>query len=284
MNIKDISTQLLYTTVPIFAQRKDNTVSAGTGFIFSVDEGENKSIPLLITSYHVLEDALAGFVELHIGEHGKPTNKTVRVQFDRSIISENKLGELDVIAIPLASTLMNFQSAGVEIFFRSVDQNMIPSIEQEENLAAIENITFIGYPSSIYDEKNKLSIVRKGITATPIWNSFRGEETFLIDAVTGTPIVILGTKCPSITSICSQSAPAFSARIISCSRFAKSAESIDGEIIILFMFDCSEFLAGKVCRMLFCIFFRFPATLSYCFVTIIYLYDKSFIMFRTFCF
>ncbi|SDK44888.1 Trypsin-like peptidase domain-containing protein [Sarcina sp. DSM 11001] len=195
MNIKDISTQLLYTTVPIFAQRKDNTVSAGTGFIFSVDEGENKSIPLLITSYHVLEDALAGFVELHIGEHGKPTNKTVRVQFDRSIISENKLGELDVIAIPLASTLMNFQSAGVDIFFRSVDQNMIPSIEQEQNLAAIENITFIGYPSSIYDEKNKLSIVRKGITATPIWNSFRGEETFLIDAgvfpgSSGSPVFI----------------------------------------------------------------------------------------------
>lgn len=195
MNIKDISTQLLYTTVPIFAQKKDNAISAGTGFIFSINEGENNSIPLLITNYHVLEDALAGFVEFHIGEQGKPTNKTVRVQFDRSIINGNKLGELDVIAIPLASTLMNFQNAGVEIFFRSVDQNMIPSIEAEQNLAAIENITFIGYPSSIYDEKNKLSIVRQGITATPIWNSFQGEEVFLIDAgvfpgSSGSPVFI----------------------------------------------------------------------------------------------
>ena len=182
MNINDISTQLLFTTVPIFAQNKDNTFSSGTGFIFSVDEGEGTSIPLLITNFHVLKDAIAGFVELHIGEQGKPSNKTVRVQFDKTIISGNKLGELDVIAVPLASTLMSFQKNGIEIFFRSVDQNMIPSVEQEQSFAAIEHITFIGYPSSIYDEKNKISIVRQGITATPIWNSFRGEEAFLIDA------------------------------------------------------------------------------------------------------
>ena len=195
LNINDISTQLLFTTVPIFAQNKDNTFSSGTGFIFSVDEGEGTSIPLLITNYHVLKDAIAGFVELHIGEQGKPSNKTVRVQFDKTIISGNKLGELDVIAVPLASTLMSFQKNGIEIFFRSVDQNMIPSVEQEQSFAAIEHITFIGYPSSIYDEKNKISIVRQGITATPIWNSFRGEEAFLIDAgvfpgSSGSPVFI----------------------------------------------------------------------------------------------
>lgn len=195
MNINDISTQLLFTTVPIFAQNKDNTFSSGTGFIFSVDEGEGTSIPLLITNFHVLKDAIAGFVELHIGEQGKPSNKTVRVQFDKTIISGNKLGELDVIAVPLASTLMSFQKNGIEIFFRSVDQNMIPSVEQEQSFAAIEHITFIGYPSSIYDEKNKISIVRQGITATPIWNSFRGEEAFLIDAgvfpgSSGSPVFI----------------------------------------------------------------------------------------------
>lgn len=195
LNINDISTQLLFTTVPIFAQNKDNTFSSGTGFIFSVDEGEGTSIPLLITNFHVLKDAIAGFVELHIGEQGKPSNKTVRVQFDKTIISGNKLGELDVIAVPLASTLMSFQKNGIEIFFRSVDQNMIPSVEQEQSFAAIEHITFIGYPSSIYDEKNKISIVRQGITATPIWNSFRGEEAFLIDAgvfpgSSGSPVFI----------------------------------------------------------------------------------------------
>lgn len=30
---------------------------------------------------------------------------------------------------------------------------MIPSKEQVDNLSAIEDITFIGYPSGLYDEK-----------------------------------------------------------------------------------------------------------------------------------
>lgn len=195
MNLQDISTQLLYTTVPIFAKKNDGELSSGTGFVFSVVESDNSSIPLLITNYHVMKDAIAGFVELHIGENGKPTNKTIRVQFDRSIISGNKLGDLDLIAVPLATTLMNCHKNGMEVFFRSVDQNMIPSVEQEQNFGAIEKITFIGYPSSIYDEKNKMSIIRQGITATPIWNSFRGEEAFLIDAgvfpgSSGSPVFI----------------------------------------------------------------------------------------------
>ena len=195
MNIKDISTQLLYTTIPIYAQKKDKSLSSGTGFIFSIHETENSSIPLLVTNYHVLENAEAGFFELHIGENGMPTDKTMRIQFDSSIINSNKLGDLDLIAIPLASTLNNMQSRNIEFFFRSVDQNMIPSDEQYNDFSAIENITFIGYPSGLYDEKNKMSIVRQGITATPIWNNFKGEEVFLIDAgvfpgSSGSPVFI----------------------------------------------------------------------------------------------
>ncbi len=70
MEINDIGTQLLYTTVPIYAQNDDKTLSTGTGFLFSIRESETKSIPLLITNYHVLKDAVVGFVELHIGEEG----------------------------------------------------------------------------------------------------------------------------------------------------------------------------------------------------------------------
>ena len=72
---------------------------------------------------------------------------------------------------------------------------MIPSKEQMDKFSAIENITFIGYPSGLYDEKNKMSIIRQGITATPIWNNFKGEDVFLIDAgvfpgSSGSPVFI----------------------------------------------------------------------------------------------
>ncbi len=77
----------------------------------------------------------------------------MRVQFDHTVIGNNKLGALDLIAIPLASTLNELQGKNIEIFFRSVDQNMIPTLEQTEEFSAIENVTFIGYPSGLYDEK-----------------------------------------------------------------------------------------------------------------------------------
>ena len=117
------------------------------------------------------------------------------MQFDSSIIGSNKLGELDLIAVPMATTLTELKRKNINIFFRSVDKKMIPTDEQFENFSAIESITFIGYPSGLYDEKNKISIIRQGITATPIWNNFKGEEAFLIDAgvfpgSSGSPVFI----------------------------------------------------------------------------------------------
>ena len=44
---------------------------------------------------------------------------------------------------------------------------MIPTISQVEELSALEQITFIGYPSGLYDDYNKTSLIRQGITATP---------------------------------------------------------------------------------------------------------------------
>lgn len=195
MNIKDVSTQLMYTTVPIYAQKVNGTFTSGTGFIFSIRESDASSIPLLITNYHVLENSIAGFVEFHIGKNGMPTDRSIRIQFDKSIISGNRLDDLDLIAIPLAVTFNELQSKDIEIFFRSVDQNMIPTIDQVNEFAAVEHITFIGYPSGLYDDKNKISIIRQGITATPIWNNFKGKRTFLIDAgvfpgSSGSPVFI----------------------------------------------------------------------------------------------
>lgn len=195
MNIDDLSTQLLYTTVPICANKKGGYISKGTGFIFSVREDEKNSIPLLITNYHVLEGTSSGYIEFHVGENGNPTNKSVKIPFDDKIVENNKLGELDLIAIPLASTFNELSNKNQELFYRTVEQNMIPTKKQIHNFSAMESVTFVGYPSGLYDDINKLSIIRQGITATPIWNEFKGEKVFLIDAgvfpgSSGSPVFI----------------------------------------------------------------------------------------------
>ena len=51
-----------------------------------------------------------------------------------------------------------------------------------------------------------------------------------IAAITGGPKVMLGTKCPSITSMWIQSAPASSIVRTSSPSLAKSAERMDGAI------------------------------------------------------
>lgn len=192
MNINDISTQLIYTTVPIYV-KKGEQLSSATGFIFSIKETEQSYIPLLITNYHVLENADAGFIEIHTDL--KEDNNTVQIQFDKTIISNNKLGELDLIAIPLAGTLNDFSQKGINLFYRTVDQTMIPNDEQINEFSTMEEIVFIGYPSGLYDNVNKLPILRRGITATPIWNNFKGKDNFLIDAgvfpgSSGSPVFI----------------------------------------------------------------------------------------------
>jgi len=185
MNINNISTQLLYTTVPIWGIKNSGEQVSGTGFIFSFPDKDdpNKSVPLLITNYHVLEGVSKGIFEFAVQKNGMPVKgKKVRVEFDGSVIGSGKMQGLDLIAIPIASTINQLAQQNTSIFFKTIMPDIIPNKKQVEELAAIEEVTFIGYPSGLYDSFNVSPIVRRGITATPVWNNFKGEEAFLIDA------------------------------------------------------------------------------------------------------
>ena len=198
MNLTDLGTQLLFTTVPIFVKLNNGRGnSAGTGFIFSYNTKEmgKASIPLLITNYHVVENAESGYIEFNLQENGEPVlSKSVKVTFDHTTVTGNKLGELDLVAIPIGKALEDLASKGFEVFFRSVSMDMIPDKKVINNFSAIEDLTFIGYPSGLYDEKNHLSIIRKGITATPLWSNHNGKPDFLIDGgvypgSSGSPVI-----------------------------------------------------------------------------------------------
>jgi len=73
---------------------------------------------------------------------------------------------------------------------------MIPSEDALAELDALEEVIFIGYPNGIWDRKNFLPIMRRGITATPVTVDFQGKKQFLIDASvfpgsSGSPVFIL---------------------------------------------------------------------------------------------
>mgnify|MGYP003394023160 FL=1 len=119
MNLNDIATQLLFTTVPIRGNMPNGSVKTGTGFFFSVkDEGNpNQIIPLLITNYHVLENITSGFIEFNIQQNGEPVkDKSVKVSFDSNIIDNNKLGNLDLVAIPIAGVINDLLQKNIQVF------------------------------------------------------------------------------------------------------------------------------------------------------------------------
>lgn len=98
--------------------------------------------------------------------------------------------------IPMGPLLNQLNDSGRSAFFRSVGPELVPYSSTVSELAAMEDVVFIGYPSGLRDEKNATPLIRRGITSTPAWNDFEGLPTFLIDAgvfpgSSGSPVFIL---------------------------------------------------------------------------------------------
>lgn len=199
MNINDLGTQLLYTTVPIWVEYNNTNKGTGTGFIymFPSENAEGGSIPLLVTSKHVVENAKRILIEFAEGDGEKPiVGKSFKVEVEGEFIKQFHNSEHDLSAIPVGPILNQIVSQNKNIFFRSITPDLVPKSEVIQELSAIEEITFIGYPSGLFDEHNISPIVRKGITATPPWNNYKGEPVFLIDAgvypgSSGSPVFIM---------------------------------------------------------------------------------------------
>jgi len=63
-----------------------------------------------------------------------------------------------------------------------VPDRLIPTQDEIDELDAVEDVIFVGYPNGIWDSENNLPVTRRGITATPIAIDYRNEPKFLIDA------------------------------------------------------------------------------------------------------
>ena len=64
-----------------------------------------------------------------------------------------------------------------------------------QQIDALEDVIFVGYPELAYDQRNNLPVFRRGITATFPWIDYKGKPEFLIDASvfpgsSGSPVFI----------------------------------------------------------------------------------------------
>lgn len=191
--------QLMHTTVRLECTLKDGRGSTGTGFFFSYPIDAEHNIPVIVSNKHVIENAKTGtFVLTARDENGEPilgAYETIRLDDFEAKWLKHPDPAVDLAIFPMAPLLNAAKAAGKEVFFISLEEDLIPSAEMLASLGGIEDITMIGYPNGIWDVRNNMPIVRKGITATNPKNDYNGLPIFVIDCAcfpgsSGSPVLI----------------------------------------------------------------------------------------------
>lgn len=197
LNIEDLSLseKVCYSTLRIEAAIPPNLTSTGTGFLFSFKVNDQMFIPCLVTNKHVIEGSINTSIVITCTlPDGKISNEKVQVQ--TSFWKLHPDPDTDLCILPIQPVSQILASQGKQPFFIPLDESLVPSSEQLDNLSAIEDIIMIGYPDGIWDSFNNQPIIRRGITATHPRNDFNGKGEFLIDAAcfpgsSGSPVLIL---------------------------------------------------------------------------------------------
>jgi hypothetical protein len=193
------SEQLAFVTTRIHSETNSGKVSVGTGFFFSFKVSESEHIPIIVTNCHVIEDSARGIFQLTRADEN---NNPMIGEFENIIIDRfeqvwlrHPNQAVDLCVMPLAPLLREAQKQNERFFFRSLDENLLPTQQLLTELTALEEILMIGYPVGIWDSVNNMPVFRRGITATHPNLNYEGREEFLIDAAcfpgsSGSPVLL----------------------------------------------------------------------------------------------
>lgn len=177
--------QLVHSTVRIETRLHDGGVSTGTGFYMRLCEDGDTYIPVIITNKHVVENADIGKFHVtfanddglpDIGNHMEFQISDFENQFIR-----HPDPNVDLAAFPIAPLIHKVNASGKNLFYIGLDTSLIPKDEEAKTFSSMEDVLMIGYPNGIWDEKNNLPVIRKGITATHSNISWNGKSEFLTD-------------------------------------------------------------------------------------------------------
>lgn len=200
------SQNLLLSTIKIevFVPNKDDRskidTASGTGFIFSFELDSTKTLPIIVTNKHVINDAIGFSLSM---TKKSAANTPLLGQIDKFEFSSKNVKWLfhpdpsvDLAIIPLIPILDKFPLGRNGYAFNPILEDDIPLQIELEELKGVEEILMIGYPIGIWDYANNLPITRKGITATHPLFDYQNRSEFVIDAAcfpgsSGSPVLIV---------------------------------------------------------------------------------------------
>jgi len=196
MKVETIAQQLFFCTIRAEIERPDGLA---VGTVFAVGyERDGKSFPFLVTNKHVVENAAkARFFFVKAADQKPALGERVDIFADdfARLWTGHPDTDVDVAVAPLGPLLQQLEQRGLKPFYRLIPLSVVPTPQQLDELDAIEEVTFVGYPVGLFDTVNLLPVIRRGTTATPINVDYRGEAKFLIDAAvfhgsSGSPVFI----------------------------------------------------------------------------------------------
>lgn len=191
--------ELSYITMRICAVDKNQSVSYGTGFLFSFfpenNPAPNRIALVLVTNRHMVEGFDKAFLRFNLAdETGMPVEgKYEQVTFNdferNSIFHPDP--NVDLAIVPLAQTIKKHK--GLYLYFFNEDN--IPVADELTDVFPADEIIMVGYPCGIADVKNNLPVFRNGTLATSPNIDYEGEKNFLIDAAcfpgsSGSPVLL----------------------------------------------------------------------------------------------
>ena len=196
MNLS-MTEQLAYSTTRIVAKVGKQTRS-GTGFFFRFDFGR-ATVTVLVTNKHVVQGAKEATLVFSSFNDDGSVNNQARVIVEIEDIETEFIGHPDPnvdLAIMFVNNMrIEAEKMGRKPFYLCLDESMIPSPSQVQELSLVEDILMVGYPIGLWDEVNNAPIFRRGITATHVANDFKGQKRFVIDAAcfpgsSGSPVFL----------------------------------------------------------------------------------------------
>ncbi|RTY76531.1 serine protease [Flavobacterium sp. LS1R10] len=180
----------------IINNQKTTFTSTGTGFFFEflID---NIKIPVIVTNYHVIKNTTNGILNFTEQENGLPKYGSILTytlnDFQNRWI---KHPNVDLAILPIAGIIDDFKKQkNKDILYVPYDETLLPNAKLLNEITAIEKVLMIGYPKGFWDKVNNLPVVRKGLTATPLYINYSGKKEFLLDipifaGSSGSPIVL----------------------------------------------------------------------------------------------
>jgi len=171
-----ISEQMQYSTVRL----STNNGSTGTGFFFEF-AFDDKKVPVIFTNKHVVnnnQDEEINFF-LHSKSRDTPDESKLNIKFKTNWHFHKDKDLCFCFIAPLFHQIK--EKMEKEVFYISMNEDLIWDNSKLEELSAIEDVVMVGYPNGLWDKKNNLPLFRKGITSSHPAIDFNDSSIGVVD-------------------------------------------------------------------------------------------------------